>query len=254
MILQPRPTGLRLLRQHDHALAAGAIAHAWRTIGEGSGRLPHRLVLAVSLHDVAWRELDASPRLDPDTGRPYSFDTHPLDEKLRAYRTGLDRMAAVDPHVGLLGSLHYSSFVDEGSASEFLEHERDRRRRLARSAGPDGSDEAIRRARRELPWLQFLDHLSLRLCSSPPPVPDDELPPWMDRTSALEAPDGRSVTIEWDGEDAAVLDPWPLADDAVVLELPVRDLPERSYPDAAALEAAWRGAEDGLWRLRVRPG
>lgn len=157
MLVQRRGRTLRLVRQHDHAMAAGRMAHAWRGLGprgrrgpadgpgaagagSDGGRLPFRLVLAVALHDVAWRELDRRPRLDPERGRPFGFDEHPLAEKLEAYRRGLDEMEAVDPWLGLLGSLHYASFVGEDGAGAFLRREESRRRRLraalaAREAG-----------------------------------------------------------------------------------------------------------------------
>lgn len=286
MIVQARTDGLRLVRQHDHALAAGELAHAWRRTA--AGPLPFRLVAAVGLHDVAWRELDRRPRLDPETGRPHAFDTYPLGPKLRAYAAGLDEMEEVDPWIGLLGSLHYSSFVDEEAAPRFLAAERDRRERLKarlrerRAAGPGdraarrpgeagpgvgggpdsvgregdepGGSDAVRggtrRIRRHLRWLKFFDGLSLRLCLAPPAVPDEALPGWLDREAPLTSPDGGELAPRWRGEGRVELGSAPLAG-PVELELPVRDLPRRSYPDAPALEAAWTEAPERIWRLRV---
>lgn len=266
MIVQARTDGLRLVRQHDHALAAGELAHAWRRTA--SGPLPFRLVAAVGLHDVAWRELDRRPRLDPETGRPHAFDTYPLGPKLRAYAAGLDEMEEVDPWIGLLGSLHYTSFLEEEAAPRFLAAERERRGRLKarlrerRETGPEdgagrrpgeagpGVGDGTRRIRRHLRWLKFFDGLSLRLCLAPPAVPDEALPGWLDREAPLTSPDGGELAPLWRGEGRVELGSAPLAG-PVELELPVRDLPRRSYPDAPALEAAWREAPERIWRLRV---
>lgn len=278
VIVQPRTDGLRLVRQHDHALAAGELAHAWRS---ASGALPFRLVAAVGLHDLAWRALDDRPSRDPESGRPHSFDAYPLVPKLRAYSAGIDEMEAVDPWVGLLGSLHYSSFVGEEAAADFLDSERRRRSRLeerlreraaaaardARSAEPGAehrpaggggaggarSPDPGPRARRHLRWLKFFDGLSLRLCLAPPEVPDAELPAWLDRGTPLSPPEGDEVALRWRDGGRLELGGAPLAG-PVALEVPVRDLPERSYADAAALRAAWERAPVRTWRVRVTAG
>lgn len=291
MLVQARDRTFRLVRQHDHAMAAGETAHAWRGAGSRGRRagdptaeggpvgrgLPFRLVLAVALHDVAWRDLDRRPRLDPERGRPFRFDRHPLGEKLEAYRRGLDEMEAVDPWVGLLGSLHYSSFVGEDRAGGFLRREEARRRRLlaglaARSArdgaggaGPGGSPspgegtggegdvaDVLARARRRLAWLKFFDGLSLRLCLAPPEVPEGAVPPWMDRDEALEPPGGSPIELRWRGPDRAVLDPFPLRG-PLVLEIPVRDLPARRWDGREELAGAWEEAPERTWRLSLSP-
>ena len=298
MLLQARVRTFRLVRQHDHAMAAGETAHAWRGAGSRGCRtggpkaedapvgrgLPLRLVLAVALHDVAWRELDRRPRLDPERGRPFRFDRHPLGEKLEAYRRGLDEMEAVDPWVGLLGSLHYSSFVGEERAGSFLRREEARRRRLrsalasreardgAGASGPEGAaggEEGVgagerdggperdragvdARARRWLAWLKLFDGLSLRLCLAPPDVRDGSVPPWMSPGEPLEPPAGAPVELRWRGPDRAVLDPFPLRG-PLVLEIPVRDLPARRYAAREELAEAWEAVPERTWRLSLSP-
>lgn len=269
MLVQARRDRLRLIRQHDHALAAGSLARAWSGPDPDAGGHPFRVVLATGLHDLAWRELDAEPRYDPGTGRPFPFDTFPLEEKLAAYGAGVSRMEEISPWIGLLGSLHYASFLDDGRAAGFLEAEEERQERLlrrlearrrspgegegenaSRSAGPELP--LRRRAEADLAWLKFFDGLSIRLCLTPP-VPDDELPSWLDRGRTPEAPDGTRVSVRWEGKGTARVDP-PVFGDALALEIPCRDLPSASYPDAGALRTAWREAEERTWRLRVLPG
>lgn len=266
MLVQARRDRLRLIRQHDHALAAGALARAWKGPDPRVQGHPFRVILATGLHDLAWRELDAEPRFDPERRRPFLFDDFPLDSKLAAYGTGLNRMEEISPWIGLLGSLHYASFLDEERAGGFLEAEDARQERLLRqlearrrSPGSDdgnaaGPDRRVReRAESDLAWLKFFDGLSIRLCLAPPPVPAGELPAWMDREEPLEAPDGSRVATGWEGNGAVRVTP-PVFGKGLVLEIPCRDLSAPSYPDAAALRAAWRESRERTWRLRVLPG
>lgn len=264
MLVQARADRIRLIRQHDHALAAGALARRWQG-GEGvRAGPPFRVVLATALHDLAWRELDAEPRFDPDRGLPFSFDDFPLEEKLAAWSAGLGRLEEISPWAGLLGSLHYASFLDDGRAAPFLEAEAERRDRLlarleARHRPPAGGEGGAGRGRplreraaEDLAWLKLFDALSIRLCLAPPGVPDGALPPWMDRHRPLATPGGGRLETRWEGESRVRVDP-PVFGEGLDLGIPCRDLPAPSYPDAAALAAAWREAGERTWRLRVLP-
>lgn len=253
MLVQPRRSRLRLICQHDHALVAGELAAAWRGTGEEVARRPFRTVLATALHDLAWRELDATPRWSESTGRPFAFHAHPLHEKLAAYGRGLDRMEEISPWIGLAGSLHYASFLGKERAGDFLAAERERQERLAnrlRARAAEG--DPVEEVRRELGWLKLFDSFSIRLCLAPPPVPEGELPPWLDRGEPLEGPDGVRLALDWEGEGTVRVDPWPF-DRPRTLEIPVRDLSEVAYPDGAALRRAWETAGEETWTLELRP-
>lgn len=256
MLVQVRRDRLLLVRQHDHALAAGRLASAWR--GRSGELLPFRTVLATGLHDLAWRRLDDEPRWNPATGRPFAFHEHPLDEKLEAYARGLDRMEAVSPWVGLTGSLHYASFLGDGRAGDFLAAERRRQERLAarlrRRAGadPGAADDPVEEVRRALGWLKLFDTLSIRLCLTPPAVPDEALPAWLERDALLEAPDGTELELAWSDDRRATIRPWPLAA-GLTLELPVRELPGVRFPDAGALQRAWTEADERVWAVELSP-
>lgn len=256
MLVQVRRDRLRLIRQHDHALAAGTLALAWRGTGEEpGGRVSFRTVLATGLHDLAWRELDAAPRWNEDTGRPYAFHEHPLHEKLAAYGRGLNRMEEISPWIGLAGSLHYASFLEGEEAEDFLAAESERQERLAdrlRSRAAGRSGDPVEEVREALGWLKTFDAFSIRLCLTPPPVPDEELPSWLARDEALEAPDGTRLELAWEGEETVRIEPWPL-DRSLALELPVRDLPAPRYPDGGSLRRAWEEAEERTWTVELLP-
>lgn len=251
MLVQPRPDGTRMIRQHDHALMAGGIAGGWTgAAGEAAG-LPFRVVLATALHDLSWRELDAEPLLDPGSGRPRAFDEYPLEAKLSAYRAGLNRTEEISRYVALLGSLHYASFLTEDRAGGFLAAEEERRERLRSELGRRAPE---RRVRGDLAWLKFFDGLSIRLCLTAPEAVEEELPPWLDPGAPLEPPAGEPpLRLRWGDPDTAILEPSPLAS-PLDLEVPVRELPGRRWEGADELRRAWRKAGEEVWSLTILGG
>lgn len=253
MLVQVRDGALRLVEQHDHALLAGELARRWRGPGGREEPLPFLVVLAVALHDVGWTRLDRPPRFDRGSGRPYTFDAHPLSGKLSAYRSGVDRMAEVHPYAGLLGSLHYASFLDHDRAGAFLSSERERRRRLLeRLGGERGRGEVEARARRDLSRLKLFDNLSLSLCLSGPDVRAESRPSWLERDDFLTTPEGRSLRLDWEDETTASVRPFCF-DAPVRLELPYRELAAERYEGEDAFRRAWRSSSRATVRVDVVP-
>ncbi|MDQ4105578.1 MAG: DUF3891 family protein [Actinomycetota bacterium] len=152
-----------LIRQHDHGRGSGEFARHW-----GAEIYPETPTLyAIAEHDVGWQELDDDVRLNPETGKPYSFIDYPLEPKLRAYRHGLDHIEAEEPYAGYLCSLHYSSFVrdsEEPAAVEFREEEAGRRARIEGRL-PEGW---LKNSEYNFRLLQLCDDLSLFVCLNEP--------------------------------------------------------------------------------------
>lgn len=250
MLVQVRREGtLRLIAQHAHALVSGELACAWRGLAREPDPLPFQVVLAVGLHDLAWRGLDERPRLDPSAGRPYPFYAHPLTEKLAAYRAGLDELAAIHPYAALLGSLHYASFPDLGEAEEFQERERDRRRALRGRLGLEDEDEP--RVQRDLAWLRLFDTASIFLCLTPPPSDPDANPAWVEDGRHLQAPGGRTFHLTWVDEEVVHADPFPFGD-TLEVRIPCRDLPVHAFESQDALDRAWVAAPERHWWVTLR--
>jgi len=254
VLVQDRPQGLRLIRQHDHALASGALARAWTPPDRPA--LPFALVLAVALHDVAWIPADREPSLDASSGRPHDFQTFPAGEKLAAYAEGLDRAEALHPAAGLLGSLHYAAFAEAGSASAPEETERfleDERRRCRRLEGRPGAAIPGIPRERALGLLRFFDRLSLLLCLSAPGSDPAAVPSWLEPPGRVDAPGGRTLELAWKGEGRVLVAPFPLGG-SLTLRIPFRDLPSVRFADGDALRRAWEAAPERVWELEVAPG
>lgn len=250
MLVQRRPDALWLIRQQDHALVAGELAHAWRGTGggESGGALPFRLVWTTSLHDLAWQPLDAEPHLDPATGLPTAFHDHPLEEKLSAYDRGVDRLAELSPYAGLLVSRHYSSFVAGEPSAEAYRRREEKRQADLRGRLP-ADLRGSRALDRELAFLKLFDTLSLYLCLASPAAAEAR-PPWLVPEDRVESPDGEDVALEWVGEGTLLLSPFPFRG-AVEARVPYRELPARRYEEIEELRRAWRRAPSRHWTVRV---
>lgn len=252
MLVQHRPNALRLIRQHDHALAAGRMALAWREPGNGHP-LSLALVLATALHDAPWRGADRRPRLGPHGGLPYDFATYPQEEKYAFIARGLDELAGLHPSVGVLVSLHHESFLPPGALSGFRQREEVRREALRRmpALGPSGGGDE----ERDLARLQLFDNLSLFLCLTAPGTSEATVPGWLEKDSLFRIPGHGAGTLHrsWRSPEELALDPFPFGG-SVLLEIPYRDLGEAGFSSEEALVRAWEAAPDGTWRVRLVPG
>jgi len=251
MLVQARFDGrLRLFRQHDHALLSGELAMSWVGIEREPHLLPFDLVLATALHDFAWSDLDRTPTLDPESGRPHAFNTLPLEPKLEAYARGLDQMERLSAYSAFLASLHYTSFLETESAGAFQDAEAERRRRLGSAMDVEArSDEQLLE---ELAYLQLFDNLSIFLCLSPPSVDDGEQHGWVDDLRHLNSPNGSILHFTWLDEDLLHVDPFPFRA-ALPLQLRYRELPQQEFESQEELSTLWAAAPELSWMVWLRP-
>lgn len=240
--------GLRLVPQHEHGLLSGELAAAWRG-PDGDAPLPEEVVLAAALHDLAWTELDAEPRRDPETGEPLDFLSFPSGPKYEAASDAIERVSELHPYAGVLVSLHYTSFGSPGRPADFEEVEEERRLELLAELGDDAPGPAG--IRLDLAYLRLFDTLSLFLCLTPPGADPSSRPDWL-TPERLAAPDGdRTLALSWEGEARAVVAPDVFGGEALEVELACRRLPEARYGSDGELAAAWDAAPEERWRLRV---
>ena len=251
MLVQARLDGrLRLFRQHDHALLSGQLAMSWIGLEREPSPLPFDLVLATALHDASWRWLDRRPVLDAEVGRPHSFHTHPLESRLAAYRTGLDRIESLSRHSALLASMHYASFLESSEAPEFLRAEAERRERLQDELGL--GEEASEQLSVKLAYLQLFDNLSIFLCLTPPGSDNGHYPAWIDDLRHLESPDGSLLHFTWLGDDLLHVDPFPFRD-AIPVQVPYRELTRQEFDSEEDLKRVWNEAPESSWNAWLRP-
>ena len=64
------------------------------------------IVFAAREHDNGWREADAAPRVDRDSGEPYGFLSLPAADRIEIWRRGIHRYRERRPYAALLIHQH----------------------------------------------------------------------------------------------------------------------------------------------------
>lgn len=249
MVVQVRRNVFRVIRQHDHALASGALAGEWIGTGNAPEPLPLEVVLAAALHDCGWRDADAVPRRDPGADGVLGFLEHPREQRVRFYPAGIDEVERVHPYAGLLASLHYGRLPRDESTAAFLEAETERRQRLARELDLD--DEGLARLERHRRFVTLFDDLSLYACLAAPG--SQTRPDWLLPDEVAATPDGEPLRLRWLAPDTIEVGPFPFRR-TVELAIPARDLPRRRYEDDASVRRAWNVARPIVHRVRFVTG
>lgn len=201
MLVRARAAGYTLIEQYEHGLVSGEFARhwGWPPIPSGSA------LYAIAEHDLAWKELDAEVRWNPETAAPYNFFEYPAELRLAAYRRGVDAVERRDAYAGLLCSLHYESFVRNATGAaeaSFRAAERERQSRLLFAV----SEEERERANDELALLRICDDLSLFVCLN---EPGENVYPWF-----REGFDYRGTRISpvWESNHTLRLEPSPFTE------------------------------------------
>lgn len=232
-----------MIRQHDHGMLSGDLALAWD--GENFS-LP--FTTAVAFHDYPWLEEDRQPRWSEELKGPHDFLDLAKEIRLDFYQRGLDRMEEIHPYVGLLGSLHYTSFPGEETPQylAFQEGEKNRRDRL-KEILPEMNPDQISR---DIHFLKLFDDFSLYICLYPPGHAQLDQPEWLQPEVFALSPDGVRYTLEWSGEDKLTISPFPLKGPLTV-EIPYRDIPQQTYLSEGELLQVWREAPLQWWNLKI---
>jgi hypothetical protein len=202
MIVREKPDSYVLVKQHDHALAAGEIAKHWAS----RPRPLESALYAIAHHDVAWQGPDARVRWNEETGRPYSFADYPPELKVRAYAEGLDWLEARDPYAACLCSMHYETLVRRFGSSEAEERFADAESRRQEKLRAGMSEEELENLEYNLRLLRLCDGLSLFVCLNEPGG-DDYPPPYPE---GFEFHGERFQPI-WEDRGTLRLDPNPFS-------------------------------------------
>lgn len=238
-----------LLTQEHHAWVSGLVAAAWR---EPDGTpLRSTLVLATTLHDHAWSEIDTLPRLDAEHGAPVDFVDYPLADKLKFYAAGLDRLEGISPYLAHLVSRHYCAFGGTVNQTTFQAREAKRRARLEPLLVGSDADPNVQA--QDLRLLQWLDLLSLYALLAAPDAETTMLPAWLDPTAAAPRLLLRPLRVAWRDATTLTLKPYPLVA-PLTLALSGRVLARRRYATQAELTEAWAAAPPWQQTLTLAPG
>lgn len=254
MITRNTADGTLCVRQLDHAALSGLLAVSW-----GGPRVPELIpaqsvILAAGRHDAGWPELDEEPRFDPETGRPHTYVTYPVADRIGVARRSVERVSAEDPYSGWLVSRHFTSFHEGSSDPEALAWVTDqvgRRATLLARARPDVHERALHPHVLEanFDWLQLLDALSLGLCN--------DWDSWKSRSMAMSYGE-ENGTWRYERERSRLFEvvgrvsPWPFEAESVTGRFPARLLAGDQWDSEADLSRAWGDGTEVTVEVELR--
>ena len=228
MIVTPAGNELLVVTQSDHAHLAAELLALFRLPELIDHPRRRVLIRAVREHDNGWRELDAAPPLDADSGWPSNFRSLPGEQRREVWSRGCRRYAASDPYLALLVTLHAQALHREPAGGDaiwrdWLEELEGWRGELVAAAAASPTAAAS-----DYAWLALADTCSLAACEM----------------------SGRSFTAGGVRGRAAggtlTLEPFPLAG-RTTFRLPIRRIPMRRYTTPRELG---RALADARWERR----
>jgi Protein of unknown function (DUF3891) len=214
MLIRPEPDGSFVaIGQASHAWLSGQLARAWGNERFGAVEPWEEVCLGAEQHDVGWAEWDLEPTIDPRTGRPHTFISLPLPEKLELWSGAARKMLSQSRYAALLVSMHGTALYerwppedpdDKRLVREFLDEQHALQAKLGEGLDPE-------QVRRNQKLIFAWDYISLALCLDWPPAEVKDVP-------TADEP----VTLEL--TEAGELDPWPFREERVDLKAEGRRL------------------------------
>ena len=261
------PDAAVAITQPGHGWVAGQLARAWAWAGPAGGGSadpaapPEAVCLATEQHDAGWGAWEAAPTLDPRTGRPHTFLTVPLRERLAIWAGAAARhVLPQSRYAAVLVSLHADRLhAGADVSSEPPEVARAFRGFLAAEAGfrdgllaglradphtaPAAAPEAVERA---YALLSACDRLSLVLCAGV------RAPREVAGAPLAGGPAALTLTPEG-GDPARVrVAPWPFRAPTVALEWEGRRL-RGAFREPEAMRSALTAAPWTTFRTELVP-
>jgi hypothetical protein len=245
MLYRQDPTGLIVIGQPAHAWVAGQLARAWGNEHVGDVAPWEEVCLAAEQHDLAHALWERTPRLNPQTGRPYSFLDMPANMRLALVSSASALLMVQSRYAALLVSLHFTGLYEtydlqrasgeEGQAMrDFLAREDTFQQQMLASLrndptyAPYATSEIVARNRH---LLRTWDALSLALCFGLQPRKVFSHVPTKSGETTL------TVTRVEDDPTRGTVDPWPFHEEVVTLRWEGRRLPE-TFADEKAMRVA----------------
>jgi hypothetical protein len=206
MIVRRGPDVIHLITQPDHARLAGDIMSHWQALA-GHPRRPS-IRLAVEQHDNGWREPDATPTIDPASGRVHDFINAPASVRQGVWPRGVDRLSH-DPWAAALVAQHaltvYDRYRNDAEWAEFFATMTRMRDELIGRV-----NKSLEQLERDYPFVRIGDLISLVYCN-----------PWQEETY-------RDWTICFD-RDVVTVTPDAFGGREIPFQIAAIELPDRPF-------------------------
>lgn len=228
-----------LVPQAEHARLAGGLAAAWQD-GALTSIDPHaEVIAAISHHDDGWKDWDAIPDVDLESGRPLSFIEMPLATSIDIWRRSIYLACSRGYLAAHMVSNHFTELLQKSAprwsrdparfqtSRQFLDDQSDHREIwLARWQQGHPGVRTRAMANLALAYLQFFDVLSLWFCGALRSEPQ-----------SFATPAGGQLLVVPKSEQRFTIEPWPLAESTWRWTVPARRVPAGRYADREALAA-----------------
>ena len=266
-----------LITQRDHAHLSGQLAEQ---IGNRNFSRPCRnekSIAAIAHHDDGWPDHDHQPTLN-EAGQPLDVFESPRAISHHVWLESSNRAMAIDPYVGLLVTLHQfhlsamtvsaqpqGEFGPEQLRRQFetnkfqhtmIERIESLRRQLGlatdrpqRLGLADGwTTPAEDELRFDFRLLQALDGLSLCACCTRPPRP--KIGPLHERPGKAEI----HLIVDRPESDRLTVSPWPFAPKKIIVQIPYRAVPARSFGSVGEFRSIYAAAEQKTFAFEFAAG
>ena len=219
MIVRRASEVVHLIAQPDHAALSRRIMTHWRALDSHPRR--ESILLAIGEHDNGWREPDATPSLDPASGRVHDFINAPAAVRQGVWPRGVDRLSH-DPWAAALVAQHaltvYDRYRSDAAWREFF---------TTMAAMRDGlvarTNRSLQDLEQDYPFVRIGDLISLVFCN-----------PWREETY-------REWTFRFD-RDVVTITPAAFDAPELPFEIAAIELPDRAFRSHADLREALRTA------------
>jgi hypothetical protein len=251
MLYREDPQGRIAITQPMHALVCGQLARAWGNTHFGEVAPWEEVCLGAEQHDVGHTLWEQAPRLNPQTGLPYSFLEMPRQWHLQLWSRAPRLVLPQGRYAALLVSLHGTGLYEHSDATKdppeivqaiqnYLAEERAFQEALLASLradayyGPYATEQVVARNRR---LVQVWDALSLFICFGRHQARTVQQVPTATSATTM------TLTLRDDDPTTLVVTPWPFHHDQVQLVYEGRRL-RASFSDEASMrqaleQAAW---------------
>jgi hypothetical protein len=267
-----------ILTMAEHTEFCGQLARAFGNDEFESVQPNPEAIFAVENHDRGWDAYDAQPKLDPETGLPFSLVGTPPVDSSKTITASPDFNERYHPYCGLLVSMHmwglhnrrlgFSQFVVRQRTSTSIEtqelfkpevrarlaSEQARQERIKSELAADGNARAwFSQARllQNYKQLQFFDTLALYFHLRQASERGEEVYIHVPKNAEVDA----TITVQRVDDDNYTLDLYPFASDVVKVVCRGRYMqPATGSAVPADLGAALRSMPADRQTYTLRPG
>lgn len=244
MIVRRIGSDLLLIAQLEHSKLAGRIMTAWRADGFLDRPTRARVLEATSVHDQGWRQVDAAPIVDPETGTPYDVVNAPLEIRQGAFPRAVEELARQDPYIAALVAQHavtvYRRYDTTPEWTEFFPRLERRRDELLAETQPLDFETFMR----DYAIVRIGDRWSLVFCNGWL-EPNEMLGYTAQLHGSVPAAGHGNGDSDGNGSDSGTVNggwlqitPDPFAGAIVPIDVPAWRIPARRYASDADLRDA----------------